>query len=216
MSVNFQLYRIYISFIYRRRDTILVIDRPKVSLSLSSLWFFENLGTAASKLNCHSCLCNVEKNSGGVWYCACIQTEVKCHVTKCADKTFTQFKPYIQSRYCIALIFTMCSNIFTINNQWWKWYGQDDQGIVVLFPAMKHIFSHRVHTWSGAHQDTYSTSIVVYFHAGKRQARKTSHSSLSTNKIRTRPYASSPTYALTVCIGTTLSPHTYSRVVKLM
>ena len=35
VSVHFQFYRIYISFIYRQSDTILVIGRPKVLLPLS-------------------------------------------------------------------------------------------------------------------------------------------------------------------------------------
>jgi hypothetical protein len=118
---TFPVYGIYISFIYRRCNTMLVIGRPKVlslSLSLSYFLIFENLERAVSKLNCYTCLCYAEKNSGNVWYCACIQTEVtdcrnfKSHVKKCADKTFRQSKPYIQSRYCIALIFTTRSNMF--------------------------------------------------------------------------------------------------------
>jgi hypothetical protein len=82
-----------------------------------------------------------KKNSGNVW-CTCIQTEVtdcrnfKRHVKKCADKTSRQSKPFIQSRYCIALIFTIRSNMFIIKKQRWKCHELDDQGIVVLWPAM--------------------------------------------------------------------------------
>jgi len=43
--------------------------------------------------------------------------DFKRHVTKRADKTSRQSKPYIQSRYCTVLTFTMRPNIFITNNQ---------------------------------------------------------------------------------------------------